>query len=437
MSELTAAPPDLSQTYLEAERTGLRLAIKGRFAAIVLIGIWILTSRGLASDQALAYGIAFAGLALIGALHYALIGSRFDRPWLKYLFIAVDIGILSALMATQPLYDSIDVPQVMIFRAPFFPFYFVVLAIAAFSFSSGAVLWAGVAGGASWLGAFAWAIRDMPVRFNWSDIGEAPSTELFLEVFLSPNFVGTNSRIQEAVALLVAAILIAVVMARARRTVRRQLELDEERRAITEVFGTYVPKAIAEALIHGRGVLAPVQRPATVLFADIVGFTALTERTGASGIVAILNAYFDEVSRLVTARNGVITQFMGDAVLATFNVPLEDRDHAANAVAAAIDIRELTRRRQFEGTSLSTRVGVCSGSVVAGSVGGGGRQTYTVYGDTVNVAARLEALNKEHDTDILVGASTVALLDVGAFDHMGEIPVRGISEPVAVYAPRA
>ena len=100
-----------------------------------------------------------------------------------------------------------------------------------------------------WLSAFGWAIRDMPQRLDWADIGTDPTTEHFLATFLNPNFVGTGSRIQESVAYLLVAVLIAFVMWRARRTVKRQLELDEEQRTLTDIFGRYVPKTIASALI--------------------------------------------------------------------------------------------------------------------------------------------------------------------------------------------
>ena len=335
------------------------------------------------------------GFVALGGIHYVIIGSRFDRKWVKYVFISIDVAILSALIATQPLYESIDLPQAVNFRNTIFPYFFVVLGVSAFSFSPGMVLWTGVAGVIGWLSAFAWSIQDMTVRFDWTDIGPAPTNEHFISIFLNPNWIGTGSRIQESVMFMVVAILIAVVMWRARNTVRRQLELDEERRTITEVFGQFVPKAIADALIADRGALEPVERDATILFSDIAGFTEMTERHGAQKIVQILNTYFDEITRIIGGYDGVITQFQGDAILATFNVPLEDPEHAVKAVRAARDIQALVREKTFDGTKIRARVGVCTGPVLAGNIGGGGRQNYTVHGDTVNLAARLEALNKE------------------------------------------
>ncbi len=433
--EPSGPPRDLQRTLEEAERAGLKLAIKGRLVALALLALWFVVSRSSDPARALDFAVVIGVFAALGAAHHALIGSRHDRPWLKYLFITIDLALLSVLVATQPIYDSADLPQAMTFRNTIFPYYFVVLAVVALSFSPGLVLWTGVTGVAGWLGAFAWAVRDMPVTLSWSDMPPRPTAEEFLAVFFRPEFIGTGSRIQESVAYLVVAILIAVVTLRARYTVRRQAELDQERATISEAFGRFVPRAVADALIKDRGTLAPVEREATVLFADIADFTAMTEEAGPQRIVEVLNAYFDAVTRIISERSGVVTQFQGDAVLATFNVPLADSEHARNALDAAVAIRALTSSREFGDMAVRARVGVCTGQVVAGSVGGGGRESYTVHGDTVNLAARLEALNKEHGTEILVAGSTLAQTNATGFDRVGEVTVRGLREPVPVYTP--
>jgi len=437
VTEAAERKAHLARTFLEAERAGLRIAIKGRLVALALLGVFLVLSRLANPEHALQLGLGIAGFAALGLLHYPLIGSRFDRPWLKYAFITLDIAILSLLMATQPIFDTIDVPQAMSFRNTIFPFYFVILGVAAFSFSPGLVLWSGIMVVLGWLGAFAWAIRDMPVRYDWSDIGTTPTTEHFLATFLNPNFVGTGSRIQESIAYLVVAALIAAVMWRARRTVRRQLELDEEQRALTDVFGRYVPKAIANALISDRGLLEPVEGTATVLFIDVAGFTKMTEASGPRRVVGALNEFFDQATETINRYDGVVTQFIGDAIMATFNLPAEDPDHAAKAVCAALDIVDLAANRSFAGQRLAVRAGIATGSVIAGSVGGGGRQSYSLYGDTVNLSARLEALNKEHGIRVLIDAATVARLGDVSLQEIGRVEVRGFSEPAAVFTATA
>jgi class 3 adenylate cyclase len=420
--------------FLRAEQTGLKLAIIGRTVALVLLGIWLVGSRARDPEHALDYFLLLSGFAALGLAHYALIGNRFDKRWVKYVFVTVDIAILSALVATQPLFETAaDLPQVMMFRVPVFPYYFIILGVAAFSFSPGLVLWTGVAGAIGWLAAFRHAAGGIEGALNWNVVPARPTAEQVMAVVLDPNFGGLGSRTQEAISLVVVALLIAVVMWRARSTLRRQLQAERERTTLSGIFGRFVPETIVNAMIAGRGALAPVEREATVLFADIAGFTGMTERAGAARTVEILNAYFDEVTRIIGARNGIVTQFQGDAVLATFNVPVEDAAHARNAFEAARAILACVAARDFAGERIRVRIGVNTGLLVAGNVGGGGRQSYTVHGDAVNLAARLEALCKEHATSLLVSATTAKALPEAKLVAVGDIVVRGFAEPVTVY----
>ncbi len=434
MADQTAGQHDyLAQTFTEAEQAGLRIAIKCRWGALLLLGAFLVISRRADLEHSLMLGLGIAGFAGLGLIHYLLIGSRYDRPWIKYVFLTLDIAILSYLMATQPIFDTVEVPQAILFRNAVFPFYFLIMAVAAFSFSPGLVLWSGVAVVAGWLSAFFYAIRDMPETLQWRDIGPNPSTEHFLSIFLSPNFVGTGSRIQESLAYFLVAALIAAVMWRARRTVRRQLELAEEQRTLSDVFGQYVPKTIADALISDRGLLEPVEGTATVVFMDVAGFTSMTEASGPRRVVGVLNAFFDEATTIINRHDGVVTQFIGDGIMATFNLPAKDPDHALKAVRAALEIVDMTGARRFNDQQLSIRAGIATGQVIAGSVGGGGRQTYSLYGEAVNLSARLETLNKEHGTQIMVDSTTVSHLPQVPFHEIGRIEVRGVSEPAAVF----
>lgn len=425
----------LDETFREAEQASLRAALLGRIAALLLLGIFLVVSRLARPDHALELGMGITGFVALGLLHFALIGTRYDMPWLKYAFVTVDIAILSALVATQPLYDTVDVPQAISFRTSVFTFYFLILGLAAFSFSPGLVIWVGCMVVVAWLGAFAWVIQDMPERLTWSDIGSSPTTEYFLSIFLSPNFVGTGSRIQEAVAYVLLALLIAAVMWRARRTVRRHLELIEERQALTEIFGRYVPRVIADELINDRGLLEPVEGTATVLFVDVAGFTAMTEVNGPRHVVDVLNTFFDQAAAAINRHDGVVTQFIGDAIMATFNLPAKDPQHAAKAICAALDIVDLVANHSFSGERIVIKAGIATGPIIAGSVGGGGRQSYSLYGDTVNLSARLEGLNKEYGTEILIDAATIERLPGVPMREIGRIAVRGFSEPMGVFTP--
>ena len=223
-------------------------------------------------------------------------------------------------------------------------------------------------------------------------------------------------------------------MRRARDTVHRQLEAEQDRLAISQIFGWYVPESVVSAMIADRGALAPVERRATVLFADLAGFTQMTEKAGARGTVAVINEFFDSATEIIGRHNGIVTQLQGDALMATFNLPVEDSDHAAHAVRAAQDILASVRDTQFGGQDLSVRIGVATGDVMASTLGGGGRQSFTVYGDAVNIAARLEEMNKDFGTAVLFTKSTARLAAVYGARPMGNVVVRGGNAPVAVYS---
>lgn len=200
-------------------------------------------------------------------------------------------------------------------------------------------------------------------------------------------------------------------------------------------FQRYVPTELVRTLIAKGIESKPQARVATILFTDIEGFTRIGEELSPDRLVKLLNEYFSVITKPIEKHNGVITQFQGDAILAVFNVPTDDPDHAANAVRAALEIQELLADRVFsEGIKLTTRIGINTGNVVAGSVGSEDRVNYTVHGDAVNLAARLEALNKEYGTRVILSGSTAELVG-GRFacERMGEIVVRGKQTSVTVF----
>ena len=207
-----------------------------------------------------------------------------------------------------------------------------------------------------------------------------------------------------------------------------------ERDLIRKTLGRYVPEKVAESLLKEDGVLETEEAIATVLFADIEGFTNLTESLGPEGIVELLNAYFSDMVDIIERHGGVVTQFQGDAILATFNVPIKNNRHAANGLKAALEMQACYLSRQFAGHSLRTRIGVNTGQLVAGAVGAKGRLNYTVHGDAVNLAARIESLNKDHGTYILATQATIDQAEELAVTYIGETTVRGQSTPVNLYA---
>jgi class 3 adenylate cyclase len=219
----------------------------------------------------------------------------------------------------------------------------------------------------------------------------------------------------------------------------RMVEGLREREQIRETFGRYVDESVAATILRreGEGVLAGETGDATILFTDIAGFTTIAEYLAPHELVRALNEYLETVLEPIRAHGGVVNTFIGDGLFASFNMPLACEGHAAAAVRAAIAIQRAVGARTFgdQGVALDTRIGISTGSVIGGSVGAGQRLSFTLLGDTVNLASRLEELNKKFGTRILVSRSTHdACGERFAFQPMGEVAVRGRSDMVVVYS---
>jgi adenylate cyclase len=210
----------------------------------------------------------------------------------------------------------------------------------------------------------------------------------------------------------------------------------EEREKLRAAFGAYVAPDVAERVLAEGELLEGEELEVSVLFVDIREFTAFAERSSARETVAYLNDFYDLVVPVLTRHGGHANKFIGDGILGVFGAPERLSDHADRAVAAACDLASATSERY--GDELRVGVGINSGPVSAGTVGGGGRLEFTVVGDAVNVAARVERTTRETGDTVLLTEATRCLLT----DHeievepRGELPLKGKSDPVRLWAPR-
>jgi adenylate cyclase len=373
-------------------------------------------------------------LAGITYLHLRL-ADRYDRHrWLPYFFYGLDVVFLVGAVVISMMLIFHHVPPSMMYHFTYFPYFFLALIGTGLSLSPRVVVWTGVCVAAGWLGLFIWA-GGFEGR-DWADMPRGTEGDAFIAFILSVEWKDRFSRIQEVIVILAAAGLLGLIVHRMRGLVARQVAVERNRRVVREAFGQYVPESIADAMIASGGVIPPEEREATVLFCDLAGFTTLTRRLGPERTLNMLNGYFDMVSRAVGDRGGVVTQFQGDAALAVFNAPSDLPDHERKALEAALAIRDACASGTFEGQELSARIGIATGPLVAGSVGGAGRRGYTVHGDTVNLAARLESLNKMTGTTILMDPEVAR--GVGDAVPLVAIPdqtVAGLDDPLTVHAP--
>jgi adenylate cyclase len=210
---------------------------------------------------------------------------------------------------------------------------------------------------------------------------------------------------------------------------------------VRDLFGQYVSPEVARLAIEQEGHLQGQVIRCTVLFADIRRFTALAEVLPPTRLIGTLNRYFERMLAAVEEEGGIVNKFGGDSLLAIFGSPLNpSEDHATRAVRAAQRMRialEAFNREQraAEMPELIVGCGVATGEVVAGNVGSTRKLEYTVIGDPVNLAARLQELSPELGASILVSDETAkAASDVGVLRSLGEIAVRGRAERVEVFA---
>jgi adenylate cyclase len=211
------------------------------------------------------------------------------------------------------------------------------------------------------------------------------------------------------------------------------------RRRLRDALGRYVSPDIAARVERNPQSLAGERRQVSILFSDLRGFTTLSEHMAPDQMAERLTEYFDAMTTTIFARRGMVNDFIGDAILAVFGAPLDDPDHARHAIESALAMGEvltgLNRRWQAEGLPpLRMGLGIHTGEVFAGNVGRAGKVKYAVVGDTVNLASRVESLNKELGTTMLVteAAYRAAGLDLEVTDR-GPVSVKGREEPVRIY----
>jgi len=214
----------------------------------------------------------------------------------------------------------------------------------------------------------------------------------------------------------------------------------KERDFVKDTFGKYVTREIRDEILSGRVGLEGEQREVTILFSDLRDFTPWVEATEPREVVRELNRYFGAMEAAVRRHGGLVLQFIGDEIEAVFGAPMPAADHAQRAVRAALDMR--AGLAAFNGARAAANkpplrhgIGVHTGTVLAGSIGGGDRLSYALVGDAVNLASRIQDLTKSAGADILISATTRAALDSAvAVTALPAARVKGRSAEVEVFA---
>ncbi len=429
-----------------AEAQGLRIAIVCRTLAVLACAIIFVVSYQSVDRLPRFTGIvALTTFVLIGMIYYPLIGSRWDRPWAKYLLFSLDILLLCACFVIIPISPSHEVPQILAFRGYGIYYLLPFVGLACLSLSWGLVAWTGVITAIGWWSAFGYVVSGMETTLSWADLPKKASTQDYEQIFLSINFIGIGNRVEETGFVLILALILAVAVYRSRSVFFAQLRAEDEREAerqarerVSQTLGQYVPETIAARLVEDSASMEPQVRQGAVLIADIEAFSTFAAGRDPHDVIETLNAFLAECTDRISRRDGVVISYLGDGFLVTFNTPLAIDNPAVAALQAAQDLISLTEQRSFKGHRVKLRIGIASGDIAAGIVGSAKRQAFTVYGDTVNRAARLEQFNKKTGTTVLMDAATKAeAADFCATRCLGDHELRGLSQAVEVWTPAA
>jgi class 3 adenylate cyclase len=217
-----------------------------------------------------------------------------------------------------------------------------------------------------------------------------------------------------------------------------------ERNFIKETFGKYLSEEIRDEVLSGRIPLDGEFKEVTVMFADLRGFTTMTEVNDPKMIVTVMNSYFEAMGEAIQAEGGLILQFLGDEIYAVFGAPVSRHDHPVRAFRAAL---EMSCRLRMLNTHLATQgkptlqhgIGLHTGQVVAANIGSPDRLSYLLVGDTVNLASRLQGLTKEHGVEIILSQETLSYLPETELarvelSDLGPTQVKGKSLAVKIFA---
>ncbi|UCD88661.1 MAG: GAF domain-containing protein [Desulfobacterales bacterium] len=223
------------------------------------------------------------------------------------------------------------------------------------------------------------------------------------------------------------------------RMVDEIIEKERLKTKIMDAFGKYVTHEVRDQILEGRIPLDGETKDVTVLFADLRDFTTLAESTPPKEVIKIINGYFSEMADAIVQHHGLVLQFIGDEIEAVFGAPLALENHPTHAARAALAMRErlvlVNDKLQQQGyRHLSHGIGIHTGNVVAANIGSEDRLSYALVGDTVNVASRIQGLNKEFNTDILISATTRARLEDSInVEKLPATTVKGKIEPVEIF----
>ncbi len=294
---------------------------------------------------------------------------------------------------------------------------------------------------ARWLFALAAAAIEAMAAFALTPLGVCISFSVLCLI----SGVATAIAFQNLVAFPFFEVSLAGFAAIVAMTVFRLFVTDKEKRLLQRVFEFYLSPVVIEKMVRSNKLpaLGGELREITVFFSDLAYFSALSEKLSPPELVALINRYLSELTEVIEAHGGFIDKYIGDAIVAVFGAPLDDPRHAESGVRAALSCCKRldalnAENRVANGPILAHRIGLNSGPAVVGNIGSRQRFNYSVIGDSVNLASRLEGANRQFGTSIIASETTMTLTGASfAWRELDMVRVKGRAKPVRIYEPLA
>jgi adenylate cyclase len=429
----------LQTSTRQAELEGLQFAFYARLTAIIIVSAWLFWIVPWPRD--LYYGAYAFGFFLLGYIPYRLRHHPHGEI-IKLAFIVLDVALVTAaIMVPPPAAVGTEWPVQTRLRGQEFLYLLLLLAEAALTYSPRRVIWTGLSILVIWsIGVFTIYSQPDTMRFNDFAAEGALTSAAVLDLTSKPSFVGLTAWYTQLVATSLFTLLLTLTVWRSRRTLLNQVEAEVVRADLAR----YVSPDVAEALTRrgGSAFGDPATRTVAVLFADIVGFTKVTETLSPERTFALLRSFQERSCTIVFKHGGTLDKYLGDGFMATFGSIELQPDASARALACAFELqREFerwSRKRSGRGANpLRVSIGIHCGPVTVGNLGGRERVEFAVVGDVVNVASRLEEVTRE------IGGSIVSSEDcirsaghsewITRFQSSREIQLRGRQRNILVH----
>ncbi len=336
-------------------------------------------------------------------------------PWMQYLNTFIEVSLPSALIFEIGFFWE----SIAVLSTPLLFLYIIIIVLTTLSLDQKLSIFAGTVAA---------------IEFGILLI-------LFLSKFNYPEEIGLLNRIEfhvgKVILIFLAGVISGFVAQQLRERIYNTFELFEERNRVVDLFSQQVSQQIVNVLISQRDELRSKRKFVCIMFLDIRGFTPFAESKEPEEIIEYQNKVFGFMIDIILKYGGVINQFLGDGYMATFGAPISKGNDTDYAVKAALDIVNEVNRRSESGEIPKTHIGIGlhAGYVVAGNVGTDARKQYSISGNTVIMASRIEQLNKRFNSQLLVSEEVINEIErEGLFTEMlGEVNIKGREKPVNIY----